>query len=91
MLISFSDGIEEVFAAVGESVSFSCRNTSSFGLGGKDLPQSIFENKGLSSVITKVKMTHSGDYKCSDPTNQQHKHFRLHTFDSKCSNYVSVP
>lgn len=28
------DGIEEVFAAVGESVSFSCSNTSSLGVGG---------------------------------------------------------
>lgn len=29
-----SDGIEEVFAAVGESVSLSCSNTSSLGVGG---------------------------------------------------------
>lgn len=28
------DGVEEVFAAVGESVSLSCRNTSSLGVGG---------------------------------------------------------
>ncbi|XP_030013903.1 uncharacterized protein LOC115435551 isoform X2 [Sphaeramia orbicularis] len=75
------DGIEEVFAAVGESVSFSCSNTSSSGLGGEGRPQSIFINEGSSSVITKVSTTHSGDYKCLDPTNEQHKHFRLHTFD----------
>ncbi|XP_022074786.2 uncharacterized protein LOC110969060 [Acanthochromis polyacanthus] len=80
------DGIEEVFAAVGESVSLKCSNTSSIGLGGRtqwvmcekqqshDIPPDNLQakvKKDSSLVISEVSDAHAGDYLCSESTGQQ--------------------
>ncbi|XP_073340702.1 uncharacterized protein [Pagrus major] len=79
------DGIEEVFTAVGESVSLSCGNTSSLGVsgsvawavGGRPLTDDISPCKGQchvntdsSLVISKVSALHAGDYNCSESADQ---------------------
>ncbi|XP_070692071.1 uncharacterized protein [Pempheris klunzingeri] len=81
------DGIEEVFAAAGESVSLSC----GFSLGvddsvewtvdGRTLAdatspykgqtETMHVNKDSSLVISKVSALHAGDYQCSESTGQQ--------------------
>ncbi|XP_026150049.1 uncharacterized protein LOC113122729 [Mastacembelus armatus] len=84
---TITDGVEEVFAAAGESVSLSCSNTSSLGVsvardvGGKPLMKGISPNKSQSDafhviqdaslVIGKVSVLHGGDYHCLDTTGQQ--------------------
>ncbi|XP_008294731.1 uncharacterized protein LOC103368217 [Stegastes partitus] len=80
------DGLEEVFAAVGESVSLKCSNTSCLGLGGctqwamcverqwRDISPDDLQtnaNKDSSFVIGKVSAVHAGDYRCSESTGQQ--------------------
>ncbi|XP_076016743.1 uncharacterized protein LOC143008745 isoform X2 [Genypterus blacodes] len=50
---TIEDGIQEVFAAVGESVSFSCGNTSSLGVG--DRMQWALGGKPLTEDISPVK------------------------------------
>ncbi|XP_026227978.1 uncharacterized protein LOC113170208 isoform X1 [Anabas testudineus] len=84
---SVFNGIEEVFATVGESVSLSCSNISSPGVsmmwavGGRLLTDNSSHDKGQSGtfhvnqdsslVISSVSALHGGDYQCSDPTNLQ--------------------
>ncbi|XP_054477961.1 uncharacterized protein LOC129109844 isoform X2 [Anoplopoma fimbria] len=84
---TIKDGIEEVFAAVGESVSLSCSNTSSLGVSGrvkwaigertddmsprKGQMETFHVNEDSSLVISKVSALHAGDYQCSDSTDQQ--------------------
>ncbi|XP_054869710.1 uncharacterized protein LOC129349682 isoform X2 [Amphiprion ocellaris] len=80
------DGMEEVFTAVGESVSLKCSNTSSLGLGGNtqwamcekqpahDISPDNFQakvKKDSTLVISKVSAAHAGDYLCSESTGQQ--------------------
>ncbi|KAF7665746.1 hypothetical protein LDENG_00132660 [Lucifuga dentata] len=78
------DGIQEVFAVVGESVSFSCGDTSSLSVGGgmqwdlggrsehispgKNQLPPFHMNEDSSLVISKVSALQSGNYKCSQPT-----------------------
>ncbi|KAL6109080.1 uncharacterized protein ACO6RY_12290 [Pungitius sinensis] len=79
-------GIEEVFAAVGESVSLSCWATSSLGgkgggkwaVGERTLTHDMSPHNGpfhvsedSSLVISEVSALHAGDYTCSDSTDQQ--------------------
>ncbi|XP_078109289.1 uncharacterized protein LOC144519765 [Sander vitreus] len=98
---AIKDGIEEVFAAVGESVSLSCSNTSSLGVGGsvkwtvgegtltddissyKGQREELHVTKDSSLVISKVSALHTGDYQCSESTDQQKvfNKIRLHTLD----------
>ncbi|TKS81933.1 hypothetical protein D9C73_016040 [Collichthys lucidus] len=75
------DGIEEVFAAVGESVSLSCSNTSSLTDDnsqheGRTEAYHVIKESPL--VIGKVSALHAKDYKCSSG---QQNVFRLHTLD----------
>ncbi|CAG12033.1 unnamed protein product [Tetraodon nigroviridis] len=68
------DGIEEVFASVGESVSLSCHNTSSLGVSGSvewAVGERVLSRGSLSLVIGKVSTLHAAEYRCSDPTDQQ--------------------
>lgn len=93
------DGVEEVFAAVGESVSLSCGNTSSLGAGGSvkwavggrtltDDHNGLPVDKDPSLVISKVSAQHAGDYQCSESTDQKKvfNKIRLHAFDGECEN-----
>ncbi|XP_063735102.1 uncharacterized protein LOC134861651 isoform X2 [Eleginops maclovinus] len=84
---TLKDGIEEVFTAVSESVSLSCRNTSSLSVGGSVkwavgertladdiLPyqtEALHLNKDSSLVITKVRALNAGDYQCSESKDEQ--------------------
>ncbi|TMS10767.1 hypothetical protein E3U43_019760 [Larimichthys crocea] len=77
------DGIEEVFAAVGESVSLSCSNTSSltdYNSHHEGQTEAYHVIKESSLVIGKVSALHAKDYKCSESSGQQNV-FRLHTLD----------
>ncbi|XP_041648454.1 uncharacterized protein LOC121513035 [Cheilinus undulatus] len=90
------DGLEEVFAAVSESVSLSCGNTSSLAVGGrvewrmgsqkdhkspnKSLTEAFHVNKDFSLGIDKVSPLHVGDYTCS-AGQQVFNRVRLHTLD----------
>ncbi|KAM6994707.1 uncharacterized protein LKV04_007052 [Tautogolabrus adspersus] len=73
------DGVEEVFAAVGESVSLSCSNTSSLSVGSRvmwrmgsqtDLSpdtrqtEAFHENEDSSLEIMNVSPLHAGEYQC---------------------------
>ncbi|XP_030606615.1 uncharacterized protein LOC115795003 [Archocentrus centrarchus] len=91
------DGLEEVFAAVGESVSLACGNTSSLGVKWSLCEKQVRDdtlpddsqikashvNKDFSLVISKVSVLHAGDYQCSQSTGEQHalNRIRLHTLD----------
>lgn len=79
--------MEEVFAAVGESVSLSCSSISSLGVSamwtvsGRLLTDNSSHDKGQSDAfhvnqdsslaISKVSALHGGDYQCSDSNNHQ--------------------
>lgn len=97
------DGVEEVFAAVGETVSLSCYNASLVGvggavqwaLGGRTLPDEVSLFKGQTGtlsplVIGTASAEHAGDYQCTESTAQQKvlNKIRLHTVDSECENYT---
>lgn len=75
-----SDGSEEVFAALGESVSLSCGNVSSLVVSGL---RAVGGRSPL--VISKVSARHGGDYQCSDPTDHQVvlNKIRLHVLDGE--------
>ncbi|XP_059194728.1 uncharacterized protein LOC131975919 [Centropristis striata] len=91
---TIKDGIEEVVAAVGESVSLSCSNDSSLSVGGvkraegeRTLTHHMSPYEGQthvindsSLVISKVSALHAGDYQCSWYTGQLNK-IRLYTLD----------
>lgn len=93
---SSSDGVEEVFAAVGESVSLSCHNTSSLGVGGS-VEWAVggrTVNKGPSSlVIGKVSAQHAGDYECSESAGRQKvfNRIRLQTLEGECDQNPTCP
>ncbi|XP_029308252.1 uncharacterized protein LOC115021757 isoform X2 [Cottoperca gobio] len=98
---TIQDGTEEVFTAVGESVSLSCSNTSSLSMSGlvkwsvgertladdvspyKGQTEALHVKKDYSLVISKVKPLHTGDYQCTEFTDQQKvfNKIRLHTLD----------
>ena len=84
-VVFFLDGVEEVFAVVGESLSLSCSSTSS--LRAVDKLQwyrgKLLVNHDSSMVIKKVSSLHSGDYQCLDDGNVTNQ-VRLHTLDSEC-------
>lgn len=73
---SFADGVEEVFAAVGESVSLSCRRNSSVIKERKvkwtennhrltdDVVSQNAQTKALR--VTEVSALHAGEYQCLD-------------------------
>ncbi|XP_056901398.1 uncharacterized protein LOC130532665 isoform X3 [Takifugu flavidus] len=68
------DGIEKVFASVGESVSLSCHNTSSLGMGGSvewDLGGEALSRGSSSLIIAKVGTVHAGEYQCLDSADRQ--------------------
>lgn len=93
---SLSDGIEEVFSSVGESVSLSCRNTSSLGEGGS--VEWAVGGEGLSGgssslVIGKVSVLHAGEYQCSDSTDRRRvfNRIRLHTLEGERDKSGPIP
>lgn len=87
-------GLEEVFAAVGESVSLACRNTSSLSFTGntewtvtqKTLTKAFCTSKHSSLVIDKLSPQQAGDYQCAESSGQRNvfNKVRLHTFDGRC-------
>lgn len=97
-LLFSPDGFEEVFAAVGESVSLTCSSTSSLGSGGipewaiggrpladESQTKAFNGNKGSELLISKVSSAHAGDYQCAESAGE-HKvlnKIRLHTLDGK--------
>lgn len=94
--VSFSDGIEEVFASVGESVSLSCHNTSSLGTGGSvewAVGGEALSRGSSSLVIAKVSTAHAGEYRCSDSTDRQRVFNRisLRTLEGECENVGPNP
>ncbi|XP_063340904.2 uncharacterized protein LOC134635453 [Pelmatolapia mariae] len=94
---SVEDGLEEVFATVGESVLLTCGNTSSpdmkWTLREKQLGDASSPDNGLikashvnqdsSLVISRLSSLHAGDYQCSHSTDKKNvlNRFRLHTLD----------
>lgn len=79
-----------MFASVGESVSLSCRNTSSLGMGGSvewAVGDKAFSGSS-SLVIAKVSALHAGEYWCSDSTDRQRvfNRIRLQTLEGECEN-----
>lgn len=98
-----TDGVEEVFTAVGETVSLSCHNASLVGVAGAvqwaldrrmlrdEVPLFKGETGTLSPlVIGRVSAEHAGDYQCAESTAQQTvlNQIRLHTVDSEFENYT---
>lgn len=93
------DGLEEVFATVGESVLLTCGNTSSpdmkWTLREKQLRDASSPDNGQikashvnqdsSLVISRLSSLHAGDYQCSHSTDKKDvlNKFRLHTLDGK--------
>lgn len=92
-----ADGLEEVFAAVGESVSLPCSSNFSF-TSPSDIKWTINDNPLTNSslqktfqinkdslVINKVNSLHAGDYQCSESSGSQRvlNRVRLHTLDGK--------
>lgn len=93
------DGLEEVFATVGESVLLNCGNTSSpdmkWTLREKQLRDASSPDNGQikashvnqdsSLVISRLSSLHAGDYQCSHSTDKNDvlNKFRLHTLDGK--------
>ncbi|XP_026040586.1 uncharacterized protein LOC113032125 isoform X1 [Astatotilapia calliptera] len=91
------DGLEEVFATVGESVLLNCGNTSSpdmkWTLREKQLRDASSPDNGQikashvnqdsSLVISRLSSLHAGDYQCSHSTDKKDvfNKFRLHTLD----------
>ncbi|KAL3980879.1 ubiquitin carboxyl-terminal hydrolase 5/13 [Sarotherodon galilaeus] len=91
------DGLEEVFATVGESVLLTCGNTSSpdmkWTLREKQLRDASSPDNGQikashvnqdsSLVISRLSSLHAGDYQCSHSTDKKDvlNKFRLHTLD----------
>ncbi|XP_036071646.1 uncharacterized protein LOC112143606 isoform X2 [Oryzias melastigma] len=92
---TITDGLEEVFAAVGESVSLPCSSNFSFTSPSdikwtiNDTPltnsslQKTFQINKDSLVINKVNSLHAGDYQCSESSGSQRvlNRVRLHTLD----------
>ncbi|KAM3614756.1 uncharacterized protein V6R79_018813 [Siganus canaliculatus] len=88
------DGVEEVFAAVGESLTLSCGNTSShqsvWTRGGRVLANTTqaeaFHVTEDSLIISKVIPVHAGDYQCSrsDDKKRVFNKVRLHTVNGEC-------
>ncbi|XP_047454902.1 uncharacterized protein LOC125016448 [Mugil cephalus] len=90
-------GIEEVFAAVGESVSLTCSTTSLLGprgtpvwaMWGKPLKEqsqtkAFNVNKDSKLLIGEVSSVHAGDYECSESAGERSivlNTVRLHTLD----------
>lgn len=94
--MSFSDGIEKVFASVGESVSLSCHNTSSLGMGGSvewDLGGEALSRGSSSLIIAKVGTVHAGEYRCLDSADRQRVFNRisLQTLEGECENVGPNP
>ncbi|RVE62539.1 hypothetical protein OJAV_G00158140 [Oryzias javanicus] len=92
---TIKDGLEEVFAAVGESVSLPCSSNFSFTstsdikwtindnpLTNASLRQTFQINKD-SLVINKVNSLHAGDYQCLESSGSHNvlNTIRLHTLD----------
>lgn len=76
---------------MGESVSLSCHNTSSLGVGGSvewDLGGEALSRGSSSLVIAKVGTVHAGEYRCSDSADPQRVFNRicLQTLESECEN-----
>ncbi|KAM3614335.1 uncharacterized protein V6R79_012903 [Siganus canaliculatus] len=90
------DGVEEVFAAVGESLTLSCGNTSShqsvWTRGGRVLANTTqaeaFHVTEDSLIISKVIPVHAGDYQCSrsDDKKRVFNKIRLHTVNVTSEN-----
>lgn len=88
---SLSDGVEEVFASVGESVSVSCHHTSSLDRGGSmewSVGGAVLRRGSLSLVIGKVSALHAAEYQCSDSSDQRRvfNRIRLQTLEGECAN-----
>lgn len=94
-------GLEEVFAAVGESVSLACRTTSSLSFRGntewtvkqKTLAKAFYTSEDSSLVIDKLSAQQAGDYQCAESSGQRNvfNKVRLHTLDGKCVNFRTNP
>lgn len=92
MLLSL-DGLEEVFGAVGESVSLSCGHTSSYGVEWAKCEKPLMHDitsdvvpQDMSLVISKLTALHAADYRCSEAGQQSVLNkIRLHTLDGKCT------
>lgn len=83
--------MEEVFASVGESLSLSCHNTSSLGVGGSvewAVGREVLSRGSLSLVIGKVSALHAAEYRCSDSTDQQRvfNRIRVQTLEGEHEN-----
>ncbi|XP_028281479.1 uncharacterized protein LOC114448617 isoform X2 [Parambassis ranga] len=85
-----TDGLQEVFGAVGESVSLSCGHTSSYGVEWAKCEKPLMHDitsdmvpQDTSLVISKLTALHAADYKCSEATGQHSvlNKIRLHTLD----------
>ncbi|XP_020793192.2 uncharacterized protein LOC110171758 isoform X2 [Boleophthalmus pectinirostris] len=74
-----SDGIEEVFAAVSESVSLTCTKVSSLALTDKSQTSTSFSNTASATIIRNVRASNSGEYQCEDKG--KGKKIWLHTVD----------
>lgn len=78
-ITTVENGIEEVFAAVGESLSLTCANTSSLGLTGKGQTTTSTTYSPPAPFLSNVSPVDVGDYTCID--NKKAYKIRLHTFD----------
>lgn len=76
-----ADGIEEVFAAVGESLSLACTNTSSLGLTGKGQTGTSITFTDSAAIIRKVSPLYAKEYDCIDKEKGEAYKIRLHTLD----------
>ncbi|KAK7886650.1 hypothetical protein WMY93_026271 [Mugilogobius chulae] len=74
-----TDGIEEVFAAVSQSVSLTCSNASSLALTEVGQKSTSFSDTGSNTIIRNVLASNSGEYQCIDKGNP--KTIWLHTVD----------
>uniref|UniRef100_UPI003AAE07D3 uncharacterized protein n=1 Tax=Centroberyx gerrardi TaxID=166262 RepID=UPI003AAE07D3 len=77
------DGVEEVFAVVGESVSFSCGNTSSLGVGGR--MQWDLDGRSLTDDVTPGKGQLEAFHVNQDSSLVISKVSALHSGDYRCS------
>lgn len=76
-----ADGIEEVFAAVGESLSLACTNTSSLGLTGKGQTGTSITFTDSAAIIRNVSPLYAKEYDCIDKEKGKAYKIRLHTLD----------
>lgn len=93
---SLSDGIEEVFASVGESVSLSCHDASSAGVAGSvewAVSGEVLSRGSSSLVIAKVSALHAGEYRCSDSADRQRVFSRigLQILEGECEKMGPAP